>query len=53
MAESPSLRFNFQAFFTHEVANEFLIGIMKGSGESNTLDDVVDEKEFCTNGRWD
>ena len=50
MAESSSLRFNFQAFFTHDVANKFLIGDSKIETEDiiNSPDDVVDfMKEFC------
>ena len=49
MAESPSLRFNFQTFFTHDMANVFLSGSNK---ESSVLEhpneDVIDfMKEFC------
>ena len=50
MAESSSLRFNFQAFFTHDVANKFLVGGSEKNNEQevNTPDDVVDfMKEFC------
>jgi hypothetical protein len=49
MAESTSVRFSFQAFFTHKMANVFLSGSNK---EESVLDhpneDVIDfMKEFC------
>ena len=50
MAESSSLRFNFQAYFTHDIANKFLVGETKNEVEdiTNSPDDVVDfMKEFC------
>tara|TARA_Y100001958_G_C21192373_1_gene520295 strand:+ start:569 stop:1411 length:843 start_codon:yes stop_codon:yes gene_type:complete len=50
MAESSSLRFNFQAYFTHDIANKFLIGEKLEEVEEplNSPDDVVDfMKEFC------
>ncbi|MEC8623701.1 MAG: hypothetical protein VXY34_02695 [Bdellovibrionota bacterium] len=50
MAESSSLRFNFQAYFTHDIANKFLIGekLEEVKEPLNSPDDVVDfMKEFC------
>jgi hypothetical protein len=49
MAESTSVRFSFQAFFTHEMANVFMSESNKEkSGIDHPNEDVIDfMKEFC------